>query len=251
MTSREEWRKRGELIRTQINVADEREEVAPGYRGFDIEAIYGGIWARPGLELEDRVLCTLVALSLTQRMPQLRRLVRSALNIGLPPRSILEIFVHVGLYGGFPTAENSCAAAREVFAEEGVEVEDDPPDTADREALKKMGDETLVALHGARGRDGYAAPDNPVTGGLYEIAIDYGYGALWNRPGLDRRQRMLCAVAGFTALEQPAQLKKFGQSALNVGLTREEILEAVIQTAPYSGFPRALNGLMALGDVLG
>jgi 4-carboxymuconolactone decarboxylase len=61
---------------------------------------------------------------------------------------------------------------------------------------------------------------------------------------------MLCAVASFTAMSLEGQLRKFSQSALNVGLSREEIIEAVIQTGPYSGFPRALNGLAILSDVL-
>jgi 4-carboxymuconolactone decarboxylase len=47
-----------------------------------------------------------------------------------------------------------------------------------------------------------------------------------------------------------SQLRKFSKSALNVGLKREEVIEAVIQTAPYGGFPRALNGLTILSEVL-
>jgi 4-carboxymuconolactone decarboxylase len=46
-----------------------------------------------------------------------------------------------------------------------------------------------------------------------------------------------------------SQLRKFAGSARNVGLTREEVIEAVIQTAPYGGFPRALNGLAILSEV--
>ena len=51
------------------------------------------------------------------------------------------------------------------------------------------------------------------------------------------------------ALKLDSQVKKFGQSAAAVGLSRQEIIEAVIQTAPYGGFPRALNALGALSDV--
>ena len=108
----------------------------------------------------------------------------------------------------------------------------------------------LEALHGSRGYEGYAAPDNRVTGALYPVAIQYGYGEIWHRPGLDRRQRALCAVAAFTALRLEGQVRKFGQSALNAGLAGGEIIEAVIQTAPYSGFAPALNALAALSDVL-
>ena len=63
-------------------------------------------------------------------------------------------------------------------------------------------------------------------------------------------QRALVAVAAFTALKLEAQAAKFGQSALNVGLSRTEIIEAVIQTGPYSGLAPALNALAALSQGL-
>ena len=90
-----------------------------------------------------------------------------------------------------------------------------------------------------------------VTGALYPLAIQYGYGEIWFRPGLDLRRRALVAVAAFTALKLDSQVKKFGQSALNMGLSRTEVIEAVIQTAPISGFAPALNALGGLSEVLG
>ena len=60
------------------------------------------------------------------------------------------------------------------------------------------------------------------------------------------RQRFICAVATFAALEMESQLVKFSQSALNHGLSREQSIEVVMQIAPYAGFPRALNALAAL-----
>ena len=57
---------------------------------------------------------------------------------------------------------------------------------------------------------------------------------------------MLVAIAAFTAMGLDGQLEKFSQSALNVGLSKTEIVEAVIQTGPFGGFPRALNGLVIL-----
>ena len=60
----------------------------------------------------------------------------------------------------------------------------------------------------------------------------------------------MCAVAAFTALNLTVQLEKFIQSALNMGLSKEEVIEVVIQTAPYSGFPKALNALAIAEKVL-
>jgi 4-carboxymuconolactone decarboxylase len=60
----------------------------------------------------------------------------------------------------------------------------------------------------------------------------------------------MCAVAAFTALNLTVQLEKFMQSALNMGLSKEEVIEVIIQTAPYSGFPKALNALAIAENVL-
>ncbi len=119
------------------------------------------------------------------------------------------------------------------------------------EALSERGRKLMEQLHGDRAGQGYAAPGNPVTGALYPLAMQYGYGEIWFRPGLDLRRRALVAVAAFTALKLDGQVKKFGQSALNMGLSRTEVIEAVIQTAPISGFAPALNAFGGLGDVLG
>jgi alkylhydroperoxidase/carboxymuconolactone decarboxylase family protein YurZ len=104
--------------------------------------------------------------------------------------------------------------------ERGVAVPAAPPRDDALDALTARGRELLESLHGDRGYQGYAAPDNPVTSAFHPMAIQYGYGEIWFRPGLDRRQRVLCAVAAFTALRLEGQVKRFGRSALNVGVTR-------------------------------
>jgi alkylhydroperoxidase/carboxymuconolactone decarboxylase family protein YurZ len=214
------------------------------------EVAYGGIWARPGLAMTDRMICTLATLSVLQRLDALGSMVGAALSLDMRPRAILEVFMQVGLYAGFPTTEASAARAREVFAARGLTVPDEPARDDSNEALDARGREVMAMLHGERGNQGYAAPGNPITGTLYPSAVRYGYGELWSRPGLTHRERMLCAITAFTAMGLEGQLRKFSQSALNVGLTRENIVEAVIQTAPYGGFPRALNGLAILSEVL-
>ncbi|MDP7548011.1 MAG: carboxymuconolactone decarboxylase family protein [Alphaproteobacteria bacterium] len=253
MTTREDLRRSGAAIREKLGFpANSTEtELAPGMNRLAEEFVWGSIWARPGLALEDRMLAALSALTSKQRLPQLRRYIGAALHIGVPPRSIQEVFIHCGLYSGFPTILNALALANEVFAEQGVVVPDAEMPDMDAEALMALGRETMFTLHGERAEGGYAAPDNMTTAALYPTAIAYGYGELWNRPGLDHRQRMICAVAAFTAIDLLTQLAKFAQSALNTGLSREQIVEIIMQTGPYSGFPRALNALSAFDDALG
>ena len=249
--TREELRRRGKELAKRLNLpADPASEALPGFADFMAEVVYAGIWDRPHLAIKDRLVCTLAVLGLLQRPAQLERMLGAALDEGLPPRSILEVFMQAGLYGGFDTTESASACAQTVFKQRGLTVPGEPSRTDASEALDARGAELMATLHGERGKQGYAAPGNAVTGALYPAAIRYGYGELWFRAGLDHRQRMLCALASFTVLGLERQLAKFAASALNVGLTREEIIEAVIQTGPYGGFPRALNGLTILSDVL-
>ena len=161
-----------------------------------------------------------------------------------------ETLVQTGLYAGFTVAEETLLVAAEVFAARGIAFPADPPCEAALETLTARGRELMGRLHGERAQSGYAAPDNPVTFALYPMAIQYGYGEIWFRPGLEPRQRALVAVAAFTGLRLPEQVARFAQAALNVGLTKAEVIEAVVQTAPHSGFPPALNALVALGQVL-
>ena len=83
-----------------------------------------------------------------------------------------------------------------------------------------------------------------------QYLIEFPFGDIYSRPGLDLRTRELVTVAALTALGNAApQLKVHLHAALNVGCTREEIVETVMQMAVYAGFPAALNGLFAAKDV--
>jgi 4-carboxymuconolactone decarboxylase len=218
----------------------------PGLANLLTEPVFGGVWNRPGLALSDRLLCTIAALATGPRMRSLRSYIGAGLDHGLDGAAIREILVQAALYAGFSSAEETLPLLAEILAGRNMPFPEDPPEDVSLEQLTARGNDLMNTLHGDRARLGYAAPDNPVTGALYPTAIQYGYGEIWFRPGLERRQRALVAVAGFTALRLPELVGKFGQSALNVGLSTTEVIEAVIQTAPYTGFPPALNALGAL-----
>ncbi|WP_414694407.1 carboxymuconolactone decarboxylase family protein [Paraburkholderia sp.] len=80
--------------------------------------------------------------------------------------------------------------------------------------------------------------------------LEFAFGDIYSRPGLDLRSREIATIAALTAIghAQP-QLKVHIAAALNVGLTREEIVETIMQMGVYAGFPAALNGLFAAREV--
>lgn len=80
--------------------------------------------------------------------------------------------------------------------------------------------------------------------------IEFPFGDIYSRPQLDLKSREIGVVAALTALGNAApQLKVHIHGALNVGCTREEVIEIIMQMAIYAGFPAALNGLFAAKEV--
>jgi len=79
---------------------------------------------------------------------------------------------------------------------------------------------------------------------LGKYIIEYPFGDIYQREGLDLKTRELVTVAALTALGhcQP-QLNVHINGALNVGCTPQEIVEVILQMSVYAGFPAALNGM--------
>ena len=85
---------------------------------------------------------------------------------------------------------------------------------------------------------------------LARYVAEFPYGDIYTRGVLDLKTRELITVGAITALgTAPLQLKSHIKGALNVGCTREEIVEVMIQMAVYAGFPAALNGIYAAKEV--
>lgn len=80
--------------------------------------------------------------------------------------------------------------------------------------------------------------------------IEFPFGDIYSRPALDLKSREIAVVAALTALGNAApQLKVHIHGALNVGCSREEVVEVIMQMAVYAGFPAALNGLFTAKEV--
>lgn len=80
--------------------------------------------------------------------------------------------------------------------------------------------------------------------------VEFPFGDIYSRPGLDLKSREIAVVAALTALGNAApQLKVHVHGALNAGASRTEIVETIMQMAVYAGFPAALNGLAVAREV--
>ncbi|MFL6708843.1 MAG: carboxymuconolactone decarboxylase family protein [Massilia sp.] len=85
---------------------------------------------------------------------------------------------------------------------------------------------------------------------LGRYIVEFGFGDVYSRPGLSLRERELATIAALTAMGTATpQLKVHIAAGLHVGLTREAILETIMQMSLYAGFPAALNGVFAAKEV--
>ncbi|OOF28362.1 MULTISPECIES: carboxymuconolactone decarboxylase family protein [Salinivibrio] len=86
---------------------------------------------------------------------------------------------------------------------------------------------------------------------LGKYTIEYPFGDIYSRSGLDLKSRELATVSALTAMGNCIpQLKVHLHAALNVGCSETELKEVIIQMSVYAGFPAALNGMFALKEVL-
>ena len=98
--------------------ASAQEPVTQAEREFNrltTEYYWGGIWTRPGLDLESRAVCTLSVLCVLGREGPLRSHIQGALNIGMSQEQIVEVFIHTTFYGGLPFTRAAIDLANEIF----------------------------------------------------------------------------------------------------------------------------------------
>lgn len=116
----------------------------------------------------------------------------------------------------------------------------------------QAGHELMVSMMGPQFAAALEANANSGAFGadVGRMAIEFAFGDVWSRPGLDRRQRSTVVIATLVATGQAAELKNHLRFGLDNGLTVQEIQEIIIQTLPYLGFPTIATALGAAIEVL-
>ncbi|RLL94646.1 hypothetical protein CFD26_100330 [Aspergillus turcosus] len=85
---------------------------------------------------------------------------------------------------------------------------------------------------------------------MQEMITEWAWGNIWNRPGLDRKQRSLLNIGMLTALNRSHELGVHIRGAVNNGLTEIEIREAIMHATVYCGAPAAMEATRTAERVL-
>jgi 4-carboxymuconolactone decarboxylase len=124
-----------------------------------------------------------------------------------------------------------------------------PPAPSSQESRLERGRRALDEIDGKAG-DNVITQLSDIAPDFARYVIEFPFGDIYSRPGLDLRAREIATIAALTALGNASpQLKVHIEAGLNVGLSRDEITEVIMQMAVYAGFPAALNGLFAAKEI--
>ena len=107
----------------------------------------------------------------------------------------------------------------------------------------EKGSEALAAIDG---KGGQAVIDSlqDIAPDLGRWIVEFAFGDIYTRKGFDLQQRELVTIGSLVTQGDTApQLAVHIQGALNVGLSKAAVVEAILQCAPYVGFPRVINAI--------
>lgn len=116
--------------------------------------------------------------------------------------------------------------------------------------LRRRGLELLEQLYGGHAGAAMVAEMQEVCPAFADMTIDWAIGAIMDRPGLDLATRELILIASCVTMGHAMpQLRAHAEAALKIGVTKEQIVESILQLVFYAGGPAVRNSLVLLKEV--
>jgi len=117
-----------------------------------------------------------------------------------------------------------------------------------QKGMDKLGELTVPDENSPTGHMEIGESFKDVAPDLSKLVVEFAFGDIYARPGLDNKQKVLTTISALVAQGTP-QIGMHVVTGLNVGLTPNEIVGCVMHLIPYVGFPRALNALKVVQEV--
>ena len=212
--------------------------------------VYGDVYGVGKLTDKQRALITLSVLTVNQTLDELKAQVKAAVNAGLTADEIQEAVYQCAPYIGFSKALAAADKMNEALREKNVALPKSMATVTEADRGEK-GFLTQKSIFPA-GLDGMyqSSPENRKH--VAEYLASMCFGDFYTRGALDVKMReilTLCIISAQGGCE--SQVKSHVQANLNVGNDETTMIEAITQCLPYMGFPRTLNALGCVAEVVG
>jgi 4-carboxymuconolactone decarboxylase len=202
------------------------------------------------LDKRTRLMVVLAALIANQTLTEFKIMLSGALNIGVTPIEGKEIVYQSIPYVGIAKAVDFLNATNEIFKERGIELPLEGQSTTTPENRVEKGLELSKSVFGEMIDKMYeTSPKNQIH--IQKYLSGYCFGDFYTRKGLDIKIRELLTFSMLISLGDTAgQIKGHIQGNLNVGNNKDTLLSVITQCMPYNGFPRTLNALNYLNEIV-
>lgn len=212
--------------------------------------IFGEIFDQWNLDDKQRELITLVVLAANQTLPQLRAHANAALNVGLTPVEIKEAIYQCAPYVGFPITLNALNVINEVFETENIALPLESQTQVTEETRFEKGLTVQTEIFGETiKKNREHAPSNQKH--IQDYLSAFCFGDFYTRKGLDLKTRELLTLCLLSALGGAEnQVNAHVRGNLNVGNDKNTLITAITHCLPYMGFPRTLNALSCINEVM-
>ena len=203
-----------------------------------------------GLDAKTRILTTMAAAVALQSDAVFRMTLRAASHNGVTPVEIRETLYQSVPYAGMGKAADFIAAANEYFAANGVALPLEGQATTSPDDRLEKGLALQRALFGERiDRMQAEAPENQRH--IQRALSGNCFGDYVSRGGLDVRMRELLTFSMLASMGScEAQLKSHIRGNLDAGSDKRTLLAVLTQLLPYIGYPRTLNAIACLNEVI-
>ena len=206
------------------NARSPLEATDPDFAEMRDRLIWGEVAWHGSLDAKMQELITLVVLTASQTLDGFAPHVGAALQVGATPEEIKEAMYQCAPYIGFPKTEKALRLVNEVFREKRI-----PLPVASQKTVTEDDQRHL----------------------LRDMLSAFCFGDVYTRKGLDLRTREIltfCIISSLGGCE--SQVKSHVQGNVNVGNTKENLIDALTCCLPYIGFPRTLNALGCVNAVI-
>lgn len=222
----------------------------PDFQDILSRFIFGDVFHQGSLDDKMRELITLVVLTTNQTLPQLKAHVHAALNVGLTPIEIKEAVYQCAPYVGFPKTLNAMTEVNDVFKARNIALPLESQQQVEEETRLDKGLAVQVDIFGdiiTKNREN--SPINQKH--IQDYLSAFCFGDFYTRGGLDLKTRELLTLSIISALGgADHQVKAHVQGNLNVGNDKEMMITAITHCLPYMGFPRTLNALSCINEII-
>ena len=229
----------------------EAVDLDPDFTKISHRFIYGDIFYQGDLEIRLRMLINLVVLATLRNHTQFPSQVGAALAVGVQPRQIKEALYQCAPFIGFPAVFDALQVVNTVLADQGVALALDPETSISEEDRHEAGAALQTPIYGDRIKANLSSSPEEHRESIPRYLTEVCFGDFYTRSGLDLRTReilILCVLCALGGTE--VQIRSHAAGNLKVGNTRETIVAAVTQCLPLIGFPRTLNSLNIIKEVI-